>query len=44
MKRMICLLMSAVLTMALLSACSQTEEFTPDYSAAVGVILVNGQQ
>lgn len=44
MKKVLCLLMCAVLTAAALCACSKTEEFTPDYSAAIGAIFVNDQQ
>mgnify|MGYP005924984479 FL=1 len=44
MKKVLCLLMCAVLTAAVLCACSKTEEFTPDYSAAIGAIFVNDQQ
>lgn len=44
MKKVLCLLMCAVLTATALCACSKTEEFTPDYSAAIGAIFVNDQQ
>lgn len=44
MKKVLCLLMCAVLTAAALCACSKTEEFTLDYSAAIGAIFVNDQQ
>lgn len=44
MKRVLCLLMPFMLTAATLCACSKTEEFTPDYSAAIGAIFVNDQQ
>lgn len=44
MKKVLCLFLSAVLAAATVSACSRSEEFTPDYSSAIGIILVNGQQ
>ena len=42
-KKLICLALGIVMVSSL-SACSSSENFTPDYEAAVGVIFVNDEQ